>query len=740
MFFSTYRRVILRCFVSVLVAAFFIPLPLLFGQQVSVKVNHVGQMPPGRNPELLYWFLAPDELEPVEYTKQIALVKNSGAFNFLFLTGRGSTNFYDFSRMHPIFVDLVAKAHAQGLKVGLQLWGRERDVPLDQVQGMVVENEVTVDAAGKFTLEASSRGVRMSPASKDRPAHPLYEAVRSEVLRVYAFKKLGDAEYAPGYLLDITELVKVSTPSADRVNITLTDPAIAGYTVYAMTVHYHRFPDIFAPYLSQSFTQALRAYQDVGFDGAALDEFRYMTVGKALDGKPFRERFYSVPMAHVFQKETGKELAKNLFEMRYVPTGEDVVRVRAINRYFELLREGVRRIEEDFYQATTQILGSKAFHGIHNTWHNGLEGDEVWGTGINWWTIPREYAQTDESTPMTTRLGMSMAHAETVEYNQYYSKDREKLLVEGLNDARYNGRVHYHALHDVQGWGIDIGRPDVLENIGRIQEKTRLLDAFNPGRPAVNVLFLFGFPALLNYDQPEGVRSEWDINAALKPEEKAVAAWNAGYRGVLAPTELLERGVIQVDHHGGMTYGGQRFTHVVMIGPEFSKASTLGALEKYVDGGGRLLLDGKAHLDFDGDEIDQRYAKLASKSVALGFSLENMKNLGVPILAMDEGASFMDGSVVLTDTESLRNDQPRAFSISLEGHQYTGTYEGLLAIHVRKDGFVDKLAGGHLDSLVRDGRPIIRLGKPVDIVLLPGAIGKLELTIIGDAQVKEYAQ
>ena len=688
------------------------------------------------NPELLYWFISADETERSEYMRQLDLLRKSGTFDFVFLTQRNDANFYDFGKMHPVFAEIVKQAHAQGMKVGLQLWTRERDVPLDQLQGMVVETETTFDASGHAQFVAQSRGVRMSstPDKKTDPGHPLYAPVRSEVLRIYAFRKTGDAQYLPGSLVDVTSRCHIAKQEAGSIAVTVDSPELAGATLYAMTVHYSRFPDMFSPFMTESFEEALKTYADVGFDGAALDEFRYMTVGR-MGSDPFRERFYSPRMAALFKQQTGSELERSLLEMRYAPVGEDVVRVRAINRYFDVLRQGPLHVEQAFYDATRKYLGPNAFHGIHDTFHNALESDEIWGTGINWWSIPRDYGQTDETTPMATRLGIAMAHPQPVEYNQYYTKDLHRFLSETLDDARYNTRVHYHALHDVQGWGLDIGKPEVLNGIGRVEDKVRLLNAFDAPRPDANVLFLFGFPALLNYDLAGGVRNDWDINGNLHAEQKAVAAWNAGYRCVLAPTDLLENGTMRVDDKGGMTFGGIRFTAVVMIGPEYAKQPTLKALETYVNGGGKLLVDGAATRDFDGNDVSSRFAMLASKSVGNQFSLDALAKLGAPKLALDGGARFVDGSVVLTDLDSLLNDKPKDFAVEVSGHTFSGSYEGLLAVKASTDGSIEKIAAGQLTGLKRDGAEVLSLDRPSDVSLERTKSGTISGYIVGNAVI-----
>lgn len=717
-------------------AAFALPGQVPAFSQAVASLQRVERIPNSHHPELLYWFLSPDETAPAEYTQQLELLRKSGSFDFVFLTQRNNSNFYDFATMHPIFAAIVKQAHAQGMKVGLQLWTRERDVPMDQLQGLVVETETAFDSAGHAQFKASSRGVRMgaTPDKKAEPGRPIYQPVRSEVLRLFAFRKTGDAQYQPHSLVDVTSSAKVISQDPGNIEVAVDAPELAGATLYAMTVHYSRFPDMFSPFMTESFDQALNAYADVGFDGAALDEFRYMTVGR-MGTAAFGERFYSPRMAEFFQRSTGTELERTLLEMRYAPAGDDVVRVRAINRYFEVLRQGPLRVERAFYEATRKHLGPNAFHGIHNTFHNALEGDEIWATGINWWTVPRDYGQTDEATPMTTRLGIAMAHPQNVEYNQYYTKDLHRFLSETLDDARYNTRVHYHALHDVQGWGIDIGKPEVIEGIGKVEDKVRLLNAFEEVRPSANVLVLFGFPALLNYDQVGGTRNEWDINANLHPEQKAVEAWQAGYRCVLAPTELFEDGTIRVDADGGMTFGGVRFHSVVMIGPEYSKESTLEALESFLRGGGKLLLDGVARHDFNGNDITTRFSAIAAKAVGTQFSVEAMASLGAAKLALDGGARFVDGSVVLTDLESLLQDKPKEFSIEVSEHTFTGSYEGLLALKAAPDGTIEKIAAGHLSKLQRDGATVLSLDKPSDLVLRRNAEGKLAGYVVGNATV-----
>jgi len=705
----------------------------------NVRVEHVQRLPNMNNPELMYMFVQPEQLQDHEYLKEMDSIAAHGTYDFVFLTQRGSADFYDVEKMHPIFRELVARAHQRGIRVGLQLWPEERNIPDDALQGIVVEQERAVDASGHLAYTGVSHGVRQSATTGQQeaataPGHAIFKARRSEILAAYAFQKAADGEYVPGSVVEITHRLKRTGGDAESVSMTLDAPDLAGKSVYVMTVHYHQSPDLFSSFLPNSFAGLLKAYADVHFDGAALDEFRYMAVDNR-PGAVFRGRMYTANMAAYFNRTTGENLIRTLFDMRYSSAGNPASRVRAINLYFETLRQGPLNVEKSFASATSEILGSQTFHGIHDTFHNALDNDEIWATGINWWAIPRDYGQTDESTPFTTRLGIGMACPKPVEYNQYYTKDLRRFLEEGIVDARYNIRVHYHALNDQHGWGLDLGDPQLQKGIAMVEDKVRLLNHFDAPRPKMNVLYLFGYPSLANWFQPEGKRSRWDINDALQAEPKAVEAWNAGYRGPLVPSYLIDEGKIRVDDRGGLLLGGERFDAVVFFGPQYSKKGTLRLLEKFVAGGGRLLLDGVATRDFEGRPLDDRFAEIAARAVATSFSVQAMEKLGVPKLALDDGAVYTDGSVVLTDLDSLLGNKAKPFSLTLEGHRYTGAYIGLLALQIGKDGKVQKLAAGGLKELDRDGKPVVRLSEPADFTLRRELDGRAVVTVVGDASI-----
>ncbi len=49
-----------------------------------------------------------------------------------------------------------------------------------------------------------------------------------------------------------------------------------------------------------------------------------------------------------------------------------------------------------------------------------MTNDEAWATGINWWTIPRQYGMSDEDLSLPLRMGLLVAQPGNVMYDQFY--------------------------------------------------------------------------------------------------------------------------------------------------------------------------------------------------------------------------------------------------------------------------------------------------------------------------------
>jgi hypothetical protein len=573
-----------------------------------------------------------------------------------------------------------------------------------------VDHECVLDGQGRARLSASARG-----ALNRRPFH-------SELLRVYLFDRTCEGFYRAGSLVDATgRYVTVTRTTDGTVALEIAaPPEFAGRQAYVLTAHYYRYGDLFGPWHMDRYGEALRQYGGIAFDGTALDEFGYFYLPAPWDRTPatppVRERFYGRAMAEFFRQHTGVEMERALFDMRYAPDGQPEVRAVAINRYFDVHRQGPLRIERFFRDRSRETFGPGIFSGVHDTAHNSLVNDEVWKTGLNWWALPRDYGQTDEDISYPVRLGVACSCPKELWYDMFYHRtDHRTFYPKAVLDARWGGRVHYLA-YSAKDCGTGIEDDEFRRTVSAIEAKVRLLNHFDGPLPAMELLVVFGYPALTNWYPDAAARNTYDIRGDLEIEEKAQALWDAGYVCALAPSYAIdERRIDFAD--GRPVYNGRPFQAMVYLYPQYAKESTLAFLERYAAAGGKLMLEGKATRDFDGRDIRDRFARLAARATVRGFTVEGAAGLGARKNDVPDGCRLSDGSVVMTDLDSILTGRARPFEVTIDGHVLSGEFIGVLAIQA-PGGRLLKLAAGGLRELRRDGETILIYPQPRDVVLL----------------------
>ena len=685
--------------------------------------------PPARHPQIVYWFWQTNTLVDGQYLRDVEHMAKDSPFTFTFLTDRGA-GFYDFNRMHDRFAQTVAAAHKNNLKVGLHLWefwshGYDQENPArgrlnpSQALAFVTEGEVRLDASGHADYSVTTTGARDA-----KPFH-------SEVLKVFAIQKTGDGYFAPGSLAELTGPA-VKTVKASAASVTLAIDAPAGYvgrTACILVAHYHESPDLFNDLTADTVRDAMEHYQDIPFDGFALDEFGYARLKAMTPGYNFRERFYGKSFAAEFARRTGQPLDRALFDMRYAPAGQPEVRARAINNYFDVMRDGPLRVETACYELARKFWGTNTFAGIHNTYHNHLDNNEVWRTGVNWWTIPRDYGQSDENLFMPLRMGLLVASREPVTYDQYYDSKLDAYLQKDFDEARFGGRTHYHAWNDRNR--LNFASAANLAAIRSVEGKIRLLNQFDPAAPRLPLLVVFGMPAQLNWFPDAAHRSSVDINNGLHIEAKANALWNAGFPCAVLPSDLIDSGQLTLDAANHPVINGHKFDALVYLYPQYAKPASLEFLERYVHNGGKLMLEGAANRDFAGNDIAARFKKLSAQATVYGFDAAKMSQLGVTTNDLPDGAYMEDGAVVLTDFNSWETKLAKPFRIKLAGHEFSGAYVGVCALKVDSGANLQKFAGGYFSELRRDGQVICSLASPADIFIARTADNKITAMIVG---------
>ena len=688
-------------------------------------IQYVSAFPNKNHPEIGYWFFTPTLSQDERYLDTLKSIADRCKYTMLFLSSRENANFLNDSLYHPIFKNIVAAAHKRGLKIGLQMWGNSSNVSFDNALRMVIENEVTLDNSGKASLLANSKFIRFP----DR-------LLKSDLFRVYAFKKTGEGFYDPSTLKDITAQCSATSSNKESVFVTINGgESVKGLTACIMTQQYCSQSSPFGDDEINRFNHYFDMYGDIPFDGFALDEYGNKFVSRVMDMKPneqFRGRWYSISMDSVYRKLTGTPLDKTLFDGRYAPTGKPEVRIKAINTYMDFMRSGVIRVENAVYKKNKAVFGKQSFAGIHNTYHNSLINDEIWADGIGWWDAPREYGQTDENTPTPTQMGIAMNHTMNVMYNQYYYKDLEPVLIKAFEDLKYGIRTHYHALNDKRPLRFDLQMPEAIDGVNKIENCARLLNTFNPSLPDIKLLVIFGIEAMSNWYPNNAERGVYDINDKLRFEEKAVEIWKAGYLNALVPSDLIVKKKITIGTNGKPTMNGHQFDAVVYLNPQYAKPEELTFLETYVKMGGKLMIEGKASHDFGANDISARFQSLYSKATVVGYDINKLSQLGLQKNWIKDGCKNEDGSYVFSNRNSLVTDTIASFSINIHGAVFSGKYKGLVALKTSKDANVQKLAATGLQELRKNGQLILGFKQPTDVFFI--IVGKTRTFIIADGK------
>lgn len=684
--------------------------------QSVIEIEEIEAFKNTNHPRILYWFWSPDVLENERYLSDLDSIAKKSLFDLVFITARDGVNFYDYNRMRPIFTNLVKKAHEKQVKIGLQLWDCGEEKPIEQCMSLLGEKELTLDAQGRARCEMEAKHVRRNSINR----HKDVEVQQSTLYRVWAFKKAGDGTYVPGTLIDLTAKVQSDSAAPNKLSVNINaGNDLAGYTVYLLAKHTYNWSDIYGDYVSDSYREAFKQYASIPFDGAALDEYTHIRITPPwqMEGDDsFTERFYSPAMAKLFAERYHTSIDTSLLGMRYVPQGAEELRISSINNYMELMREGPLMVEHNFYQDAKTTYGAETFIGVHNTFHNALDGDEIWQTGGNWWTLPREYGHSDEVSILPTQMGIAQCAPKNILYNMYYHEHPDTIFKKAVSDLAYGIRTHYHAFNDTHGWGVKLESDEFLKGAWPIENAASLLNQFNPALPQMDILLVFGMEALQNWYPHNEHKSKYGLNEQVVPEKMAKHLWNQGYRVALVSSDVIAAGKLTAQADGSLSLNGHNYKQLVYLYPQYMKPNILSLLEAYAANGGKMLLMGEYGKDAQGIDISQRLNKLGNLCADIETVEQGLQKMGISRQRLPKTASFNeDGSYVETFYPALVNGEDCPFNVTLHGHQFTGVCKGMVAIQTTENGKLEKLTAAGLTELKKDGQSILVLSAPSDI-------------------------
>jgi hypothetical protein len=309
----------------------------------------------------------------------------------------------------------------------------------------------------------------------------------------------------------------------------------------------------------------------------------------------------------------------------------------------------------------------------------------------------------------------------------YYNRSKESMLSEPMKTAAFGVRQHYHAWNDVQGWGKDIRDDDFLEDLIPVEGRIRLLNQFDPVAPKLPLLIIYNFPYMLNW-YPDIEQKSYMGGRNIDWQGVVNNVWYGGYPCATIPSTWLERGTVTVREDGKVQIKDRIFDAVIILQPQYAKPATLAFLKELTDKKGALMVLGEATLDFNGNDCSALYKEIAQHAVPFG--IDRIDRLGIAPNPVANGIYLQDGSLVMSDYQSVKTKTNTVFTVKLGEDEFSGSYEGVFALKTDKNGKIEKMAGGNFHSLQKNGKTILELKTPTDI-LIKKVGGKTVITLNG---------
>jgi hypothetical protein len=207
----------------------------------------------------------------------------------------------------------------------------------------------------------------------------------------------------------------------------------------------------------------------------------------------------------------------------------------------------------------------------------------------------------------------------------------------------------------------------------------------------------------------------------------ATNIWNAGYPCATIPSTWLERGMATVREDGKVQIKDRIFDAVVFLYPQYAKPASFAFMEELLQKNGKLMIKGEAARDFNGDDCSTLFAELKQK--ALPFDMNGLAALGLSKNPVQNGIFLQDGSVIMSNYQSVKDKKNTEFSVKIGNDEYSGSYEGVFALKVGKSG-IEKMACGNFRLLQKNGVTILNIETPTDIFLTK-IKGKTVITLKG---------
>ncbi len=497
------------------------------------------RLPAGLPPDLGCWFWGEREFAGDGWRAYLDEMAAHSPFGLL----TTSLRYPEVEVTDPAVRDRIAAAaeYARGLGIGLVM---DLDVRLarrefqrrwpDELQQMLRCRELRLDGDQPVVCRIEAAQLSDHYTHRTTP----YVSLDGGLARVW--------RYRPGYseVEEITDSVELRAAGAEAVELAIA-PA-AGWLACVAVWFTHLTPDVFAPHLIAFERSILDGYRDVPLAGVCKDEWGFPPDFGGVAVR--RDLWSSAAYDAAYQAVVGRSLLDDALLLTHGPDGER--RREAVDAYQRLGRERCVAVENAYYDNVKEVFGPSAFVGTHATWFPWPGRLEAKKNGLDWWQVRRDWAQTDEVTPLGCRTALAKKWRSPVWYNMYYDRSPESYARELWSAALSGGRVNIHPC-----WPVDdpvegtraLLRGGLMRGLCRV----RLLNYISQSPLDCPVAVVFGHDRLINWAGEGYGDSGWETVAG--------PLWRMGFPCDLIPSsELGEFRTAQ----GALWYGPQHYAAI----------------------------------------------------------------------------------------------------------------------------------------------------------------------------------
>ncbi len=692
-------------------------------------------------PEIAFTCVIEEHFENEKsWQDEVDIIADNGMYNLIILTMRLKGHPIVEPQTKELFRKYVDYAGSKGIGVLLDLdprLGREefyRRYP-DEMQKVIILKDMPIQhVLTDFEIKSFSCGDHMT--GNGTPYYPM----SGKFVKALIGNKNSKGEIIAESLRDISRQVDIKLADANGVTGVFKSSEPTRFSHLFVLAEFTIFtPDVFSPHILDYQRQLIQLYSDLPLKGVAKDEWGFPpTQSIIIDHKAF---WYSGFYDQSYQQRSGRvSLLDDLLLMAFGFQDKKTERLYAINKYMDMNYRRNKEIECRYYDDVKAAFGPNAIVAKHPTWYPRINEYEIFKNGLSWWAAKRDWAQTDEITPLSACTALSKKFNSPNWLNEGYS---DKVVDYQRNIWRYalaGGRMVYHSLYPDPFVKLKLTRSQrqlrrrgslLDSDLIRAQGTIRLLNFISRSPLDCPVAFVFGHESLMN----------WAGDGYLDyGQQLSLDLWRNGYAVDLYPSSEITAGTFEITADGYIKVGPQSYSALVLYNPnlcpqtiaEFFNSKSIGKTALYRIGSWQRDKNGKA---FNGNIVLPEQFKVLDKKEALTKIISDLsaanvltqtqltesfgywtKSTQIEMPAPDGTARLIDGTVIRIRAGKPYVGESINETIMIGSVPVNVKAKGLFAARVDESGQLEAIAAGQLSMVEAPGLSL-NLPEPIDIAL-----------------------